>query len=118
TDTQIDVVKMKENQLKINGKIFTKTNVIESLNLQFKSREGDEVLTQPLNYQLLKSETNRRFGLRRYRYKGHLDFNEHIGMLKEGIYDAFLIVKYKKAETIEVRLGTPRYRARRQYKSS
>lgn len=118
TDTQIDVVKMKENQLKINGKIFTKTNVIESLDLQFKSREGDEVLTQPLNYQLLKSETNRRFGLRRYRYKGTLDFDENIEMLKEGIYDAFLIVKYRESEALEVRLGTPRYRARRQYKSS
>jgi len=118
TDTQIDIVKMKKNKIKINGKVFTKTNVIERLDLQFKSREGEEAITQSLNYELLKNETNRRFGLKRYRYKGTLDFNEHVNKLKEGIYDAFLIFKYKGMEPIEVRLGTPRYRAKRQYKSS
>lgn len=118
TNAQIDIVKMKKDQIELNGKIFTKTNVIESLDILFKSREGNEVIIAPLNYKLLKTETNRRFGLGRYRYKGILNFTENIEMLREGIYDAFLNVKYKGMEPIEVRLGTPRYRARRQNKSS
>lgn len=118
TNTQIDTIKMKNDEIKISGKIFTKSNVIENLNLQFKSREGERLINQPLSYKYLNIETAKRFGLRRYRYKGTLNFTKQLEMIEEGIYDAFLIIKYKNTEAIEVRLGTPRFRARNEHKSS
>lgn len=118
TNAQIDILKMKDDYLEINGKVFTKSNIIEGIYLQFKSRQGEAVLSAPLSYKFLKTETSRRFGLRRYRYRGKLNFTENIEMLKEDIYDAFLLIKYKEMDPIEIRLGTPRYRARIQNKSS
>lgn len=119
--TQINTLKSKKNHLKIVGKIFTRTFELKSSQLILKGRESSTEAKIDVQINLLEKETQKKFGLNRYKFKANLDLNHifnHYG-LNEDIYDVYLELHHNHLDDcIRVRLGNPRFKAKFNVKSA
>ncbi|MBS4218959.1 CDP-glycerol glycerophosphotransferase family protein [Bacillus sp. FJAT-49711] len=121
TKTQINYMTLNKSKIKLGGKLFTKSFEIRNAQLILKSRSSIIEAIVPIHFQLLKDETEKKFGLNRYEYKAELFLNEIFenNDMHEDIYDVFMEVEYDHLpEKVRVRLGHPRFFARFNVKSA
>lgn len=122
TKTQINYLRSKKNKIVFKGKLFTRNQLIEEIELVVIGRENNVDTRFKLSYlEHLQNETIRNFGLNRYKFKVNLDLNELFKNNANGtdVYDLFFEIKYQNIdEEVRVRVGKPRLRARIYLKSS
>src|SRR5690606_20299660 len=77
TKTQINYLSSKKNKIVFKGKLFTRNQLIEEIELVVIGRENNVDTRFKLSYlEHLQNETIRNFGLNRYKFKVNLDLNE------------------------------------------
>ncbi|NMB18959.1 MAG: CDP-glycerol--glycerophosphate glycerophosphotransferase [Erysipelothrix sp.] len=121
TTTQIDFLRSKSNQIVFGGKIFTKSSKIDHINLIILARTLNVEAKMPVHTEHMADEVSKRFGLNRYRFKASVDLNDVFKNEKfnTDVYDLFFDIKYHDfQETVRVRIGKPRFRARYRTKVS
>jgi len=118
--TQIDNMRLRKNNIKLNGKIYTKNSLINSLHLVLKGRENNIETKIPV-YPVLLPETENRYGLNRYKYIVDIDLNKMFNhdYINEDIYDLYFEADYHDIDQlVRGRLGRPRFIARFNIKSA
>lgn len=118
---QIDKLVSKRNKIKFEGKIFTKTKQIENISLLIQGREVNHKVLLPVEIYLLRDQIKKKFGLNRYQYFVNINLNQFASEndLSNDVFDLYFQIKYKYSdETYLLRIGNPRYRARRYLKTS
>src|SRR5699024_3071102 len=118
---QIDKLVSKRNKIKFEGKIFTKTKQIENISLLIQGREVNYKVLLPVEIYLLRDQIKKKFGLNRYQYFVNINLNQFASEndLSNDVFDLYFQIKYKYSdETYLLRIGNPRYRARRYLKNS
>lgn len=122
TKTSIDYLKSKTHELIFGGKLYTRSHEIDTIKLLVIGRENNIKTYFPISsIHFLHKETIGKFGLNRYKYDVVLNFNELFksDLNDNDIYDLFFEIKYKNNEEATlVRIGRPRFRARKYLKSS
>jgi len=115
TTVLIEQLKSKRHQINFNGKLFTKSSLIDKINLVMVGRETDIETKIPVNLHYMKDEVTKQFGLNRYKYETGVNLNEIFKdqAFNADIYDFYFDIKYHDYdEIIRVRVGKPRFRAR------
>lgn len=120
TKTQINYMKMYKGRLKLDGKVFTKNSIIDKSSIVFKSRDSGREIVFPVRFEHLTEETKKKYGLNRYRYTIEVDLNRVFSAdIDQDIYDVFFEFDYHDCEqSVRVRVGHPRFRARVNIKST
>lgn len=115
TSTQINNLKFDKSTLLLKGKLFTRNSIIEKCQVVLKSRERNSEIVQPVIYEHLKEETEKKFALNRYLFKVNIDLKQIFKheSFEGDIFDIYLEFNYHDIdEKVRVRLGRPRFRAR------
>lgn len=113
---QIDKLVSKKNTIKFEGKLFTRTEKIESISLLIQGRDSGAKILVPVQVAFMPDQTKKRYGLNRYRYFVNVNLNHVVlnNNLTSDVYDFYFQMKFKyKETTLLLRIGNPRYRARR-----
>lgn len=119
--SQINYLKSKQNYINFGGKLFTRTQEIEELDLLIIGRDSNLEYSTPIDFIHLKAETIKKFGLNRYMFTVDVNLNDMVNksVLTDDVYDLFFHVKFKNSEEKAlIRVGKPRFRARYNIKSS
>src|SRR5699024_2573312 len=114
--TQINRLYKYKDNLKINGKLFTRSHTIEAISLSIVGRDTNEAYYFPVSTNYLLEKTKKRFGLNRYHFETNISMSEMAvqKFLEEDIYDLFLDISFKNEDDYRgIRLGKPRFMARR-----
>jgi CDP-glycerol glycerophosphotransferase len=113
--TQINAIKIKDQKLTFSGKLFTNHSRIEEGNLVLLGRDTNATVKIPVSLEYLKEETEKKYGLARYRYNIPLNLT-HVfqgDLSQEDVYDAYFELKLCDQEKPQlVRIGKPRFWAR------
>ncbi|MFS0647400.1 CDP-glycerol glycerophosphotransferase family protein [Siminovitchia sp. 179-K 8D1 HS] len=113
---QIDKIKKEKNGLILEGKLFTKSSMIENGEIVIRGRETQQYLTSSaVNFTLLKEETEEKYGLHRYQYRAQVNLRDITNgkLLPEDIYDLFFRLQLNNSvEDRYIRIGRPTFRAR------
>lgn len=121
TTVQIDYLKSKRHQIRVDGKLFTKSSLIENIELVMAGRETNVETKMPVTINYIREDVKKRFGLNRYRYESIVDLNKVFKDPKfnADIYDFYFEIKYHDfPENVRARVGRPRFRARYNLKQS
>lgn len=108
------------DQFSLEGRLFTKNSLIESLEILVQGRDGDQKTKVPIYFEYLKQETSEKYGLNRYRFKVNIDLSSVFGgqLIEDGVYDLYYSLKlHDQVEHTLVRLGNPGFWIRRKIKS-
>lgn len=119
--TQIDYLNLQSGKLNLGGRLFTRSHRLEKLNLVLISRTTGEEKIFPVQYTYLEQLTTIRFGLNRYEYDVSINVEDFIESVigEDDVFDLFFDLPLKSEEAVRrVRLGRPRFRARRSLKST
>lgn len=113
---QIDKVKIYNEKMVVEGKLFTRNALIENIKILARSRDfGDELYSEEVYIKRLTDEIRRKYGLNRYYYKVEIDLlkmNDYSD-LEEDVYDVFFFIKTHNSEEKQlVRVGNPTVRAK------
>src|SRR5699024_10139464 len=65
TKIQVDYLKSETDSIRFGGKLFTRTNQVEQINLLLIGRENNSETRLPVQLNHLKEATEKRFGLNR-----------------------------------------------------
>src|SRR5690625_2371260 len=121
TTVQIDYLKSKRHHINFGGKIFTKSSLIDSIELIMAGRETNVETKMPVTINFMVDAVKKRFGLNRYRYETIVDLNKVFEnpTFNGDIYDFYFDIKYHDfPEVVRVRVGKPRFKARYNLKQS
>lgn len=113
--TQIDNLKIKNHGIEFRGKIFTRTHKVEQIDLIMIGRKTLNEMKFSADIKYLEKETKNKFGLNRYEYNTSVSFDtpSNNEMLAEDVFDLFFEMKFEhNDESVRVRVGKPRFRAR------
>lgn len=119
--TQIDRLKTRNGMLKLKGKVFTRNSDVRNSYIVLRGRETNLEVKAPIPLTYLAKQTQNKYGLNRYSYSTTIDLNKALkaGRFSEDIYDVNMeLICHDIHEPVRVRLGTPRFRARFNIKST
>lgn len=119
--TQIDYLTLKNSVMTLGGRLFTRSHQLENLNLVLISRNTGKEKVFPVNYDHLTKLTTYRFGLNRYEYDVTINTDDIVRSMadEDDVYDLFFDMPFIGEDDVRrVRLGRPRFRARRNLKST
>ncbi|WP_185830641.1 CDP-glycerol glycerophosphotransferase family protein [Siminovitchia terrae] len=113
---QIDRIQHKSGFLKIEGKLFTRSSVIQNGEVILRGRETKSYLTSAnVQFDPILNEIELKYGLNRYKYTANIDLkNIQDGtLLEEDIYDFFLRLELNNSiEDKYIRIGKPTFSTR------
>jgi len=115
TTVQIDYLKSKPHHIKFGGKLFTKSSLIDSIELVIVGRETNVETHMSVKLKYMSDAVKKRFGLNRYKYETTVDLNKVFEnpIFNADIYDFYFDIKYHDfPELVRVRIGKPRFKAR------
>src|SRR5699024_10770603 len=121
---QIDYIKSRSSQIKFGGKLFTRTEEINGMKLLIIGRNNNIETSFPVEFEHLTEKTKQKFGLNRYKYKAHLNFDTLFKdeNFTEDTYDLYFDIKWKGNIYNEnkglIRIGKPRFMAKYNIKAS
>lgn len=110
TKLQLEKFKAKNNIVYIEGRFFTKSLQVESGEMVLISRGEDvHTLSFDVDFQHLKEETSKRYGLHRYLYSASISLLTETDefVLNSNVYDLFLDVKFEHGYEKRIRIGRP-----------
>lgn len=117
---QVDYLKSRKHEIRFGGKLFTRTDKVENVELLLIGRESNVQTRLPLSLHHMVEETEKRFGLNRYTYNATIDMNNLLknSKVKDDVYDPYLEVQFENIEEkVLIRVGKPRFKARYRIKS-
>lgn len=113
---QIDKLISSRHILTIKGKLFTRNSLIENGNVILRGRDtNQELKTANIEFNYLKEDVRKRFGLNRYSYTANIDLSivNNNNLLSEDIYDVYLKLNlHDSRDEKYIRVGRPTFRAR------
>lgn len=115
TTVQIDYLRSKRHHINFGGKLFTKSSLIDSIELVMTGRETNVETKIPVIINYMEDAVKKRFGLNRYKYETIVDLNKVFEnpTFNADIYDFYFDIKYHDfPELVRVRIGKPRFKAR------
>lgn len=107
---QLEKFKTRDNELYLEGRLFTKNMKVESGKLVAVSRGEDSyTVSFDVNFQHLDQQTVKKYGLHRYLYNATIDLltNKDDLVLDSNVYDLFLDVQLEHGYEKRIRLGRP-----------
>lgn len=114
--SQVDKLKSRKNKIIIEGKLFTKSSLVEKGEVVLKARNQHiEIVSSNVKFTHLKDDTEKKYGLNRYKYEAVLELDKIQSgeILNEDIYDVFLNLELDNIdESIEIRIGNPAFKAK------
>ncbi len=113
---QIDRLVNTNNGVKLEGKLFTRSSIINNGEVILRGRETKSFLRFPkVTFNILQKETETKFGLYRYKYSAEIDLKnlKDGSLFEEDIYDFFLRLELSNSiEDRYIRIGRPTFSTR------
>ncbi|WP_430790316.1 CDP-glycerol glycerophosphotransferase family protein [Virgibacillus flavescens] len=107
---QLEKFKVKDSNIKLEGRLFTKSLKIVSGEMLLVSRdESSHSVSFGVDFTYLENDTARKYGLNRYTYKTLVNLksvNNEL-LLTNSVYDIYLDLKLENNYQKRIRLGRP-----------
>ncbi|WP_226036343.1 CDP-glycerol glycerophosphotransferase family protein [Aquibacillus saliphilus] len=110
---KLQSITTNKHSMDISGKVFTKNSDVTNAKLVIRGRDNNSRVEYPTTLNPIVEEIKRKFGLNRYQFNNHINFNElfNENQLNEDIYDIYLELElHDHEDPILIRVGNPTYK--------